>query len=291
VTLMLAARLSALAVAAALMLALQPASTTHAAPTQATTLAPTLAVSVQGRLPHHQDAFTQGLIFHQGEFIESTGLYNASTLRRVDPHNGRARRLAKLPGRLFAEGLALCPPTPGKPPRLVLLTWREGLILTFDPASLRQLSQHPLRGEGWGLAFDGARLILSDGTDGLRLLEPKDLRETGLVRVRDGQAPVRDLNELEWVNGWLLANVWNQDRIAVIRLPEAKAHGTRSSQGQGQVAAWLDLAPLRRELGPGADTANGIAYDPQTATLYVTGKRWGTVFALALPPLLAQPPR
>ncbi|MDQ7836658.1 MAG: glutaminyl-peptide cyclotransferase [Humidesulfovibrio sp.] len=274
-----AARLSALAVAVALILALQPASPPRAATPQA----PTLAVSVQGRLPHDQTAFTQGLILHQGEFVESTGLYNASTLRRVDPQTGRARHITRLPGRLFAEGLALCPPSKGAPPRLALLTWREGRILTFDAATLRQLSQHPLRGEGWGLASDGARLILSDGTDGLRLLEPKDYRETGRVPVRDGETPVRELNELEWVNGWLLANVWNQDRIAVIRPP-----GVRD---QGQVAAWLDLAPLRRELRPGADSANGIAFDPASGTLYVTGKRWDKIFVLALPPLLAQPPR
>lgn len=244
--------------------------------------APTLSVHVEKRLPHDAQAFTQGLVFHQGELVESTGLYGQSSLRRVDPQTGGILALTRLPGRLFGEGLALCPKRPGQAPRLVQLTWREGRILTFDALSLRQLGSHRLRGEGWGLTWDGARLILSDGSDTLRLLKPDDFAEVSQMKVRDAQAPVRELNELEWVQGWLLANILSQDLIAVIRPPGAK--------NAGQVAAWLDLAPLRRELGPQAGAANGVAFDPRTRTLFVTGKRWDKVFVLALPPLLEHPP-
>ncbi|OGR38509.1 MAG: hypothetical protein A2051_03530 [Desulfovibrionales bacterium GWA2_65_9] len=253
------------------------------APAQATATAQTLSMHVEKRLPHDAQAFTQGLIFHQGELVESTGLYGQSSLRRTNPETGGILALTRLDKRFFGEGLALCPERPGKPPRLVQLTWREGRILTYDAVGLRQLGSHRLRGEGWGLAWDGARLILSDGTDTLRLLQPDDFAQTGQLNVRDGSKPVRELNELEWVGGWLLANVLGQDRIAVIRPP-----GTSKP---GQVAAWLDISALRQELGPQAEAANGVAFDPQARKLFVTGKRWDTVFVLALPPLLEQPPR
>lgn len=269
-----------LGIAATSVLAL--AALTRPSPAKAASTAPVLSVHVEQRLPHDPTAFTQGLLFHQGALVESTGLYGQSSVRRVDPQTGRVLALTRLPGTLFGEGLALCPARPGAAPRLVQLTWREHQLLTYDAQTLRQLSSHPLRGEGWGLAWDGARLILSDGTDTLRLLAPKDFAQVGSLRVRDGAHPVRQLNELEWAQGWLLANVWAHDRLAMIRPPGA--------HGQGQVAAWLDLAPLRRELGPQAEAANGIAYDPETRTLYVTGKRWDKTFVLALPPLLEHPP-
>lgn len=248
--------------------------------------APTLEVRVLRSLPHDAGAFTQGLLLHQGQLLESTGLYSQSSLRRTDPATGRVLAQANLPAGLFGEGLALCPPRPGAAPRLVQLTWREGLILTYDAASLRRLETRRLRGEGWGLAWDGTRLILSDGSDTLRFLEPQTFAETGRLSVREGQTPVRELNELEWVEGRLLANVLGQDRIAVIRLPQPP-----NAQSPGQVEAWLDLSPLRQKLGPQAEAANGVAYDPQARALYVTGKRWDKVFVLELPPILAQPPR
>lgn len=245
--------------------------------------APTLSAQVQKRLPHDPQAFTQGLLFHQGELLESTGLYGQSSLRRVYPQTGKVLALTRLPRALFGEGLALCPARTGQAPRLVLLTWREGRILTFDAKTLRQTGSHHLKGQGWGLTWDGTRLIQSDGSDTLRLLSPDTFAETGQLKVRDGTQPVRSLNELEWVEGWLLANIWERDRIAIIHPP--------GSQHQGQIAAWLDISQLRQELGPQAEAANGIAYDPQTHTLFITGKRWDKTFTLTLPPLLNHPPR
>lgn len=276
-------RRAALALLPGILMALAILSQCAQALAQAAAQAPTLSAHVLQGLPHDPQAFTQGLLFHQGELLESTGLYGQSSLRRVNPQTGEVLALTRLPRTLFGEGLALCPARPGQAPRLVLLTWREGRILTFDAKTLRQTGSHRLNGEGWGLAWDGARLLLSDGSDTLRLLAPHDFAETGRLKVRDGSQPVRALNELEWVEGWLLANVLGHDRIAVIHPP-----GTSNA---GQVAAWLDVSALRRELGPQAESTNGIAYNPHTRALFVTGKRWDKTFTLTLPPLLNQPPR
>ena len=243
------------------------------------------------RLPHDPEAFTQGLVLHQGALFESTGLYGQSSLRRLDPATGRVLARHLLPRKLFGEGLAMCE---AKPQRLVQLTWREGVIRSYDPANLRLVAEHPLRGEGWGLACRGQELTLSDGTDTLRFLTAQTLAETGQARrVRDGARPVARLNELEWVNGWLVANIWGEDRLAVIR-PGA-------GPGAWSVALWIDLTPLRRELAKNAETANraetanGIAFDPAAqggrGALYLTGKRWNTLFVAALPALMRQPPQ
>lgn len=253
--------------------------------------APTEAVVVLARLSHDPEAFTQGLVLHQGALFESTGLYGQSSLRRLDPSTGRVLARQPLPRKLFGEGLAACDT---KPRRLVQLTWREGVIRSYDPASLRLVAEHSLRGEGWGLACRGAELTVSDGTDTLRFLKAQTLAETGEARrVYDGARPVVRLNELEWVNGWLVANIWGEDRLAVIR-PDA-------GPGVWRVALWLDLSPLRRELANGAETANraetanGIAFDPAAqggrGALYLTGKRWNTLFVAALPALMRQPPQ
>lgn len=277
--------------------ALPQASALAAASPKTPTEAPTEAVVVLARLPHDPAAFTQGLVLHQGALFESTGLYGQSSLRRLDPATGRVLARHLLPRKLFGEGLAACDT---KPRRLVQLTWREGVIRSYDPADLRLLAEHPLRGEGWGLACRGAELTLSDGTDTLRFLKAQTLAETGEARrVYDGARPVVRLNELEWVNGWLVANIWGEDRLAVIR-PGA-------GPGEWRVALWLDLSPLRRELANGAEkasgaetaigaeTANGVAFDPAAqggrGALYLTGKRWNTLFVAALPALMRQPPQ
>lgn len=239
---------------------------------------------ILGRLPHDPSAFTQGLALLRGQFYESTGLYGLSEFRRVDPSSGRVLASKALDGKLFGEGLAYCPPGNGYPGgRFLQLTWLEGRILTYDPDTLQSLGVHPLRTQGWGLACGAEGLVQSDGSDRLHWLNPKTLAATGkTLRVRDGLRPVVRLNELEWVNGWILANVWQEDRIAVIRPDD------------GQVALWLDLAVLRRELKPPAEASNGIAFDPRgeggRGALYLTGKRWPVVFLVRLPELLRKPP-
>jgi len=250
-------------------------------PRPAAAQAPTEPARVLGRLPHDAAAFSQGLALARGVLFESTGLYGASTLRRVDPATGRVLARRALPRRFFGEGLALCPE--GNGARLVQLTWRERRILTYDPETLLPLESLPLRGEGWGLACHGGEAVLSDGTHLLRFLDARTLAETGrTLAVRDGADLVERLNELEWVNGWLVANIWQEDVLAVIRPDD------------GQVALWLDLTALRRSLDPGAEAANGVAFNPKgdggRGALLLTGKRWNAVFIAALPELMRRPP-
>ena len=247
--------------------------------------APTETVRIIARRPHDPAAFTQGFLLRQGVSYESTGLYGHSSVRRVDPATGRVLALRLLPAKYFGEGLDLCGPQNAR--RLVQLTWREGVLFTYAPATLAPLGAHPLRGEGWGLACRGRVAVVSDGTDTLRILDARTLDETGRsIRVRDGGAAVARINELEWVNGWLAASIWQEDRVAIIR------------PADGRVALWLDLSPLRRALGNrdrGAEAANGVAYDSAgdngRGALLLTGKRWDSVFTVALPELLRHPPR
>jgi glutamine cyclotransferase len=230
--------------------------------------APTVAVAVLARLPHDREAFTQGLLWYKGALIESTGRYGASSLRRLDAQSGRVLLRTRLPDALFAEGVA---EIGGE---LFLLTWQENQLLLGDPATLRVKRSAPYPYEGWGATSDGRHLIVSDGSALLRFLDPRSLRVLREVMVRDGTTPVAYLNELEWVEGEILANVWGQSRIA------------RIDARTGEVRAWLDLTPLLppEVEGDSEAVANGIAYDPGQRVLYVTGKRWPVLYQLAWPP-------
>jgi glutamine cyclotransferase len=240
--------------------------------------APTAAVSVVSQVPHDTAAFTQGLAFHDGALFESTGQYGRSSLRRLDPETGAVLKKVDLGSQYFAEGLA----TLGR--RLYQLTWREQTGLVYDAASLAQVGTFSYDGEGWGLTAngDGTALILSDGSERLRFLDPSTFAVTRTLEVTDAGAPVTELNELEWVRGELWANIWKQDRIA------------RIDPQTGRVKGWLDvsaLLPPDQRLNPEA-VPNGIAYDPASNHLYVTGKLWPAIFRIRLPEDLpgASPP-
>lgn len=223
---------------------------------------------VLAELPHDPQAFTEGLLFLDGHLYESTGKYGRSGLRITDPATGRVLRQIRLDERFFAEGLALVRG------RLVQLTWQEDTGFLYDPADLQRLGSFDYEGQGWGLACDGQHLVRSDGSDQLAFLDPGDFRVLKRLAVRDGDRPVTRLNELEFAEGRLLANIWWEDRVAVI------------DWGTGRVLLWLDLAPLRKRLqNPEAEAANGLAYDHATGKLYITGKFWDKVFVLALPRL------
>jgi glutamine cyclotransferase len=230
---------------------------------------------VVARYPHDPDAFTQGLLWHDGSLYESTGLYGRSSVRRVDLASGRVEAMSSLPPGFFGEGLTLARG------RLVQLTWREGIALLWEPNTLGPLGERPYRGEGWGLAFDGARLLHSDGTARLTLRDPESLAVTGELTVTDGGRPVSLLNELEWVDGALWANLWQSDELV------------RIDPASGVVTGRLDLAPLRAEAtaqsGGALDVLNGVAWRPDTGTLLVTGKLWPLLFELALEPAATRP--
>ena len=222
--------------------------------------------------PHDREAVTQGLVVHRGELFESTGGYGTSSIRRVDLRTGRLLREEPLAEELFGEGLTAV----GN--QLYQLTWRAGLGLIYDSETLAQSRQFTYAGEGWGLAWDGTRFIMSDGSASLRFLDRETLREAHRVQVRDGDQPIPALNELEFVKGHVFANVWNTTRIAVIE--------PRS----GQVRGWLDLenilpAPFRTET---VGVLNGIAYDAEEGRLFVTGKRWPRLFEIELTPPISE---
>ena len=234
-----------------------------AVPALAESGAPVLPCRVLETHPHDPGAFTQGLVFVQGGLYESTGKYGASSLRQVDPATGRVLRQAKLPADVFAEGLA------PDGDRLILLTWKSGRALVFDRATFQSVGSFAFEPQGWGLTTgpDGT-LWQSRGDQVLIKRDPATFLELGRVEVRDGNGPVGHLNELEWVGDTLLANVWLTDLAAVI------------DPDTGRVQAYIDLSPLRDELGSKAEVANGLAWEPQSGRLYVTGKFWDKLFVI-----------
>jgi glutamine cyclotransferase len=231
--------------------------------------APVVRPRVVATYPHDPRAFTQGLVLVDDVLLESTGLYGRSTLRRVALRSGRVLALRRLDARHFGEGLAVV----GS--RLIQLTWRARTGLVHEIRTLDPLGRFTYEGEGWGLAFDGRQLVMSDGSDQLRLLDPGSFAVQRTVSVRDGSRPVTELNELEYVDGALLANVWQTTRIARIDL------------ASGRVLDWIELEalvpPRDRRHTPGV--ANGIAHDPRTGHLLVTGKLWPVLFEIEVPPV------
>lgn len=224
-----------------------------------------LRVRVVAKYPHARDAFTQGLLWHDGAMYESTGRYGQSSLRRVRLEDGEVLAERGLDPTFFGEGLALVDD------RLVQLTWRSGVAVVSDVASLEQQGLLHYPGEGWGLCFDGTALVMSDGSSILELRDPEDMELLREMTVWRGDRAVRKLNELECVGDDIYANVWQSNEIVRI---DAKT---------GRVNAVIDASGL---LTPAesvrADVLNGIAYKPDTDTFLLTGKLWPHVFEVEL---------
>lgn len=225
--------------------------------------APVSGYEVVRTYPHDPKAFTQGLFYLDGFLYEGTGLKGESGIRKVRLENGEVLQIQRLEERYFGEGIAAVGNS------IVQLTWQAEVGFVYDLKTLERQRTFSYEGEGWGLTFDGSRLIMSDGSDTLRFLDPKTLKETGRVRVKDGGRPVPQLNELEMVKGEIYANVWGQDRIA------------RISPKTGQVLGWIDLRGLLSpQEAAGVDVLNGIAYDAAGDRLFVTGKWWPKLFEI-----------
>lgn len=230
--------------------------------------APVHGFRVVATFPHDPAAFTQGLVFAGGEFYESTGLNGESSLRRIEIATGKVLQELKVPAEYFAEGLALVGD------ELLQLTWRHHQGFVYDRATFKEKRTFPFKGEGWGMAYDAAGgLVMSDGSDTLTFLDPKTQAMVKTIRVRDAGRPVPQLNELEWVDGEIWANVWTTDRVA------------RISPNTGEVNSWIDLSTLwpRAQRMPPADVLNGIAYDKATRRIFVTGKKWPRVYQISVP--------
>ena len=234
---------------------------------QRLTGAPVSRYEIVSTYPHDPAAFTQGLVFLEGGLYEGTGQNGQSAIRKVRLETGEVLQNRKLEDRYFGEGIAVVGDT------IVQLTWQSGVGFVYDRHSFERKSTFSYKGEGWGLAYDGRRLIMSDGTDTLRFLDPKTQKELGRVRVTDGGKPVEKLNELEVVKGEILANVWMTERIA------------RIDPATGRVTGWIDLRGLLTPSeAAAADVLNGIAYDAAGDRLFVTGKLWPKLFQIRVIP-------
>jgi len=222
---------------------------------------------VVDRYPHDPEAFTQGLLFLDADtLIEGTGLNRRSSLRRVELKTGKVLQKVDLPDRYFGEGVTLLK---GK---LYQLTWKDHKGFIYDAKTLKQEGEFPYGGEGWGLTTDGTSLILSDGTEQIRFIDPGSFAVTRTIRATYQGQPVDHLNELEYINGEIFANIWGSDRIA------------RLDPATGQATGVIDCTSV---FPPGQRTSpdqvlNGIAWHAETQRLLITGKWWQTVFEVKL---------
>ena len=230
--------------------------------------APVHGFSVVKSYPHDRQAFTQGLEYVDGVLYESTGLNGRSGIRKVNLATGEVLQVQPLDPAYFGEGITVWKN------RIIQLTWQHGVGFVYDRQTFKQQGSFKYTGEGWGLTHDGTRLIMSDGSDSgtLRLFDPETLRQTGTIAVKDRGLPVARLNELEYVKGEILANVWQSDRIAMI------------APASGRVTGWIDLRGLldpREGVSPDA-VLNGIAYDAKGDRLFVTGKLWPRIYEIKI---------
>jgi glutaminyl-peptide cyclotransferase len=225
-----------------------------------------IGYTIVGRFPHDTKAFTEGLLYRDGILYESTGREGQSDIRKVRLSDGRVLKSVRLAPTLFGEGI-----TDWKD-ELISVTWTTGIGFRWNLRQLRKTSQFSYPGEGWGLTQNGTHLILSDGSADLRVLNPKTFGLVRRINVSYNHRPVRKLNELEWVNGRIFANVWETPIIV------------RINPQTGAVDGVLDLTALVRSVPTHDrdDVLNGIAYDPATDRLLVTGKNWPTLYALKL---------
>ncbi len=226
--------------------------------------APTVPWRLLDERPHDPEAYTQGLVARGDVLLESTGLYGESSVRRIDPETGRILKRVALADGYYGEGLTV------HGGRAVQLTWLENRVLFWSPGTLAPQGARAYAWEGWGLTTDGTSLIASDGSDTLRFLDPVTFAVRRSVAVRDGSIAVPFLNELEYRDGIVWANVYRSDRIALI------------DPASGRVRGWLDMARLRSRLDGQGEVLNGIARDPVTGHMAVTGKLWPRLFAIRL---------
>lgn len=228
-----------------------------------------LSIQLINSFPHDDAAFTQGLVFHKGYLYESTGLYGSSSLRRIEKDSGAVLDKFDLDSSLFGEGLAVVDD------RFYQLTWKKGQALVYERSEqggFSSVQTFTYDGEGWGLTYDGTHLILSDGSDQLRFYEPSTFSLKKSIAVQRNSQPVFNINELEFMNGYVFANVWQTDEIVAI------------DPANGQVVDSVTvpvqefLAESYRKITPWRDVLNGIAYDKESGQVFVTGKNWPLIF-------------
>jgi len=227
---------------------------------------PTYSYKIKNSWPHDRRAYTQGLIFLNGILWESTGQYGSSSLRKVELKTGKVIKQIPVPQKYFAEGMTVFNN------KVFQLTWQEHKGFIYDSVTFQKQGEFTYTGEGWGLTHDGESLIMSDGTNGIRFLDPATLQTKRIISVLDAGEPVEQLNELEYINGEIYANIYQTDRIARI---EPKS---------GKIVGWIDLTGLlkSKDRTGEEDVLNGIAYDEAGKRLFVTGKMWPKLFEIEI---------
>ena len=237
------------------------------APQQVTASHSSRPVTVVKTFPHDPNAFTQGLEFYGTALFEGTGLRGESTLRRVDLKTGSVRRKRSIPDKYFGEGITVV----GK--RIFQITWQENTAFVYGRRTFKRIRRFTYEGEGWGLAHNSRRLVMSNGSSTIAFRDPRTFEVTRRIDVTDEGQPVDRLNELEWVNGDILANIWQTNDIV------------RIDPVSGNVTARYDVSALqqREEREGNPDVANGIAYMKEQNRLFVTGKFWRHVYEVELP--------
>ena len=230
--------------------------------------APVHGYKVVARYPHSTESYTEGFFYLNGMFYEGTGLSGRSQVLAVEPATGKVQQAWQVPAQYFGEGIV------DWGPNLIEWTWQTHTGFVLDRFSMRVVKEFHYSGEGWGMTRTDKELITSDGTATLRFRNPTTFAETRSIVVKDGSAPVPQLNELEYVHGQIYANVWHSDRIACI------------SPKDGWVLSWIDLSGLlpASQRVDAESVLNGIAYDPQHDRLFVTGKQWPWVFEIKVLP-------
>jgi glutamine cyclotransferase len=214
--------------------------------------------------PHDQNAFTEGLAIENGFLYESTGLYDNSTLRRIELETGKILQTYTLPNQFFGEGITIFGDT------IIQLTWQSHTGFVYDKHSFELLREFTYPTEGWGITNNGSALIMSDGTATLYFLDPETFEKVGQIEVHD-TGPVTHLNELEYIHGQVYANIWGEEKIAMIN-PQT-----------GQVNGWIDLRGINNQENQGTGSVlNGVAYDREGDRLFVTGKMWSQLFQIKL---------
>ena len=227
---------------------------------------PVYTYKVVNTYPHDRSAFTEGLVFEDGVLYEGTGLHGYSTLRRVKLGTGEILQICKLPPQFFGEGVTIYKN------KIIQLTWQSHIGFVYDKYSFKLLQEFYYPDEGWGITHDGKHLIMSDGTQTLHFLDPESFDEIGQIEVSANDIPVTGINELEYIQGEIYANIWQTELIVMI------------DPLTGQVVGWIDLKGI---LSPGddsetVDVLNGIAYDVKNDRLFVTGKFWPKLFEIKL---------
>jgi glutamine cyclotransferase len=235
-------------------------------PSTNSNLIPVYTYKVVNTYPHDRSAFTEGLVFEDGLLYEGTGLQGYSTLRRVKLETGEILQICELPPQFFGEGVTIYGD------KIIQLTWQSHIGFVYDKYSFKLLQEFNYPDEGWGITHDGKHLIMSDGTETLHFLDPETFEEISQIEVYANDIPVTKINELEYIQGEIYANIWQTERIA------------RIDPLTAQVVGWIDLKGILspEDHSETVDVLNGIAYDTKNNRLFATGKFWPKLFEIEL---------